>query len=342
MFNPFFLQTSESLQQVARSFGEVSHRPEETPLITAGILVAAAVLAYLLWKKIRPAAGKHWRTGSTIRPQSTTAILGQALIHRSRMDINFHSDDESRQTVSCTLYDLSDAEIILEMPFGVTPSEAWQGRVMKCFFRIPRPDKAPYFYTFSAPVLRIFRESKIDYLSLAVPQKIELGQKRRHLRLEVPSTDIKDFRVWASADGALPLEEDEANWPDPLAVYASDTESLRILDISGGGIRLAFDPKHYSDLEDFVSKNPVLIMRLELGPAAGEDSPPHYVAAQLRTNMRDAESGALMLGYEFVECRDQNASTFDWIKIDPRQGVDSLVTWIFKRHLELYRGQEIV
>lgn len=52
MFNPFFLQTSESLQQVARSFGEVSHRPEETPLITAGILVAAAVLAYLLWKKI--------------------------------------------------------------------------------------------------------------------------------------------------------------------------------------------------------------------------------------------------------------------------------------------------
>ena len=45
MFNPFFLQTSESLQQVARSFGEVSHRPEETPLITAGILVAAACLA---------------------------------------------------------------------------------------------------------------------------------------------------------------------------------------------------------------------------------------------------------------------------------------------------------
>lgn len=342
MFNFFLIQTSESLQQVSRSFGEVSRRPQETPIITAGILIAAVILFYLLWKKIRPATGTRWRAGSALRPQSAIAILGQALIHRSRMDVHFHSDDEARQTVSCTFYDLSDAEIILEMPFGVTPSNSWQGRDMKCFFRVPRPDKAPYFYTFSAPVLRIFHNANIDYISLAIPKKIELGQKRRHMRLEVPSTDIKDFRVWASEDGHLPLDEDETSWPAPLAVYAPEAETLRIMDISGGGIRLAFDPKHYSDLEDFVSKNPVLFMRLELGPAAGDDSPPHYLAAQLRTNTHDPESGALMLGYEFIECRDQNASTFDWIKIDPRLGVDSLVTWIFKRHLELYRGQEIV
>jgi hypothetical protein len=341
MFNPFSLQASENLlQQIARSFVETSHRPDEGPLIITGILIATIILAYLLWKKISPVVGKYWGFGSAMRVKPAV-ILGKALIHRSRMDINFHSNDESRQVVSCTLYDLSDEEVILEMPFGVTPSEAWRGRVMKCFFRIPRPDKAPYFYTFSAPVLHTFRKNNIDYLGLAVPKKIELGQKRRHLRLEIPSSDIKDFRVWAPAGDALPPDEDESGRP-PLAAYTPDAESLRILDISGGGIRLAFDPKHYRDLEDFVSKNPVLIMRLELGPAADEDASPHCVAARLRTNTRDAKSGALMLGYEFVEYCDRNASTFDWVKIDPHQGVDSLVNWIFKRHLELYRKKEIV
>ena len=36
------------------------------------------------------------------------------------------------------------------------------------------------------------------------------------------------------------------------------------------------------------------------------------------------------------------AETIDWVKIEPEKGIDELVTWVFKRHLELYREREIV
>lgn len=52
--------------------------------------------------------------------------------------------------------------------------------------------------------------------------------------------------------------------------------------------------------------------------------------------------GVLMLGYEFVECSEPKDETFDWIKIKPEEGIDELVTWIFKRHLELYRERSSI
>lgn len=343
MLDRFFLQTSETLlQQVSRSFGEVSHRPQETPILTTAILVAAAILCYLLWKKIASGKGSRWGGGPAMQPEAVTAILQQALMHRSRMDMSFHSIDEVRKTVSCTLHDISDEEIVLEMPVGITPSEFWQDRVMDCFFRIPQPGKGPYFYRFSTSVLRTFRDGGIGYLVLTMPRKVELGQKRRHLRLEVPPADIRDFRIWAPEDGTCPFDTEEEAWPAPLAVYASDGAGMRVMDISGGGIKLFFDPEQYQGLEEFVARNPVLFMRLELTPVAGTEYPPYYIAARLRTSVRDVNSGALLLGYEFVECHDRKATTLDWIRIEPRQGVDDLVNWVFKRHLELYREGEIV
>ena len=34
--------------------------------------------------------------------------------------------------------------------------------------------------------------------------------------------------------------------------------------------------------------------------------------------------------------------TIDWVRIEPENGIDELVTWVFRRHLELYREREIV
>lgn len=66
------------------------------------------------------------------------------------------------------------------------------------------------------------------------------------------------------------------------------------------------------------------------------------MTARLRTKQEDFGTGAFMLGYEFTECGHTSAEGhINWIKIDPEHGVDDLVTWIFKRHLELYREREL-
>jgi hypothetical protein len=348
MIDLSFLQASSEglMRQFPSSAMEPGgHQPQGSLLVTTAALVAAALVGYAFWRRLRGTGQGMRQSGVTTAPREISAILEQALLLRSRMDASFHPIATSRQTISCTLIDLAPDGVTLEMPLGVTPSENWIGRLMACYFRIPRENRDPYFYTFVSAVRGVRKQGEFHHLVLEVPPRVELGQKRRHLRLELPPRDIKDFRVWPAAeDGSFHFEPDPQKWPEPLAEYTRDERAgLRVLDISGGGIKLSFDPDRYAGLEDFVARHPVLFMRLELEPVGGLTIPPYFLAARLRTKAQDFDNGRLMLGYEFVECcSSDGGETIDWIRIEPENGIDELVTWVFKRHLELYREREIV
>ena len=347
MIDLFSIQASENpLRQISLAFfNSGGHQPEESRIVTTAILVGAAILVYIIWKRLGGGAPWNRQSGSTVIPRDISSILEQAMVLRSRIDMSFHPIATSRQTISCTLFELADTGITLEMPLGVNPSDAWIGKLMVCYFRIPRENKQPYYYTFVSPVAGVWKKGDISYVILGLPPKVELGQKRKHLRLELPPRDIKDFRIWpATEDGSFHFETDPNNWPAPLAVYTRDVPvGLKVLDLSGGGIKLSFDPHLYDGLDDFVARNPVLFMRLELEQTDQMEFPPYFMAARLRTKVQDPKQGIMMLGYEFVECcSTDGAETIDWVKIDPERGIDDLVTWVFKRHLELYREREIV
>lgn len=331
------------LRQISMAFGESGgHQPEGSLIVTTAALVGAVILGYALWRRSGGGAGWDRQSGTTVKRREISTILEQALLNRSRIDLSFHPIITSRQTISCSLFELSDAGVTLEMPIGVEPSESWLGRLMVCYFRIPRENKPPYFYTFVSPVTATRKQGDLHYVVLDIPAKVELGQKRRHLRLEIPPQDIKDFRIWPAAeDGSFQYDSDPQTWPEPLAMFTRGGDGLRVLDLSGGGIKLSFDPARYGGPKEFVARHPVLFMCLELEPVDGMELPPYLVAARLRTKAED--HGTLMLGYEFVECcTAEGPETIDWVRIEPEHGIDELVTWVFKRHLELYREREIV
>ncbi len=347
MIDLFASQASDSpLRQISLAFfNSGGHQPEGSRIVTTAVLVGAVVLAYFIWRRLGGGAAWNRQSGATVLPREISSILEQAMVLRSRIDMSFHPITTSRQTISCTLFELSETGITLEMPLGVTPSDSWMDKRMVCYFRIPRENRPPYFYTFISSVAGVWKKGDISYVVLTIPSKVELGQKRKHLRLELPPRDIKDFRVWPAAeDGTFHFESDPGSWPKPLAVYTRDEhEGLRVLDLSGGGIKLAFDPHVYDGLDDFVAKHPILFMRLELENVGEMTFTPYYLAARLRTKVQDPDHKAVMLGYEFVECcAEQGMETIDWIKVDAERGIDELVTWVFKRHLELYREREIV
>lgn len=347
MIDLFTFQASENpLRQISLAFfTSGGHQPEGSRIVITAALVGAVILAYIIWKRL--GGGEAWnrQSGSTVIPKEISSILDQAMIVRSRIDMSFHPITTSRQTISCTLFEVAETGITLEMPLGVSPSDSWIGKLMVCYFRIPRENKPPYYYTFTSTVSGVWKKGDISYIILGIPARIELGQKRRHLRLELPPTDIKDFRIWpATEDGSFHFESDPQNWPEPLAVYTRNApDGVRILDLSGGGIKLSFNPERYDGLDDFVAKHPILFMRLELEHAGGMEFPPCFMAARMRTKAQDFDHGVVMLGYEFVECcSDEGSETLDWVKVDAERGIDELVTWVFKRHLELYREREIV
>ncbi len=340
MFDAYPVHAADRLEAIAEAFG--SPRSGQTTMHLAYIFgfLAILVIIALIAKYVQ----RLKEDDPVKRRERALTILDQALRNRSRIDVSFHPEDTGRLIISCVLENVGAERITLELPGGVSPSTSWIGKSILCFFRIPGDSGRPFFYKFSATIIDMRVHGDIHYLDLALPDQVELGQKRRHMRLDLPENDIMDFRVWpGSGDQILPCETDPDKWPDPLAVYRQDQGSpLHILDLSGGGIRLEYDPRQFPSLNDFLRSYPTLFMRLELVPMASKLPCIYYMTARLRTKQENFKTGSFMLGYEFVECgQTQAEGNIKWITIEPDHGIEDLVTWIFKRHLELYREREV-
>ncbi len=340
MFDAYPMHADSRVAEIVEAFGSTRDGQTIVNLVYVfgllGIIVAASAAIKILLR--------HKDNEPARQRERTLAILGQALRHRSRVDANFHPMDTARLVMSCTLESVDENGLTLELPGGMDPSQNWVGKSMICFFRVPGTNGRPFFYKFTAPISAVRRHGEIRYLDFALPDQMELGQKRRHMRLDLPKNDIVDFRVWPGMDEHdPPCDADPDKWPEPLAVYRQETDStLHVLDLSGGGIRLEYDPRQFPTLNDFLRRYPTLFMRLELIRLAPKLPCVYHMTARLRTKQEDFRTGSFMLGYEFTECGSTSTEgQINWIKIDPEQGIEDLVTWIFKRHLELYREREV-
>ena len=285
-----------------------------------------------------------WASGIITAPNEILNIVDQAMLCRSRFDVGFYPTETARPSIPCSLVEYSATSMTLEVPLGVTPSARWIGRSMVCYFYILYEKRPPVFYKFISTISRVWAENTFHYVVLHTPTTITLEQKRKHLRLGLHPAVIKDFRIWtATEDDAFQFETDRNLWPEEFAIYSPNHENqLRIIDISGGGVGLNINPKHYPGLNTVFSQDQILFIRLALQPMRGMPLPPYYLAARLRTKLKEYETGMIHLGYEFIEYSlDQTGQELQWIKIDPQKGIEDLITWIFKRHLELYRKQKV-
>ncbi|GAB1409240.1 hypothetical protein MASR1M90_03940 [Desulfovibrionales bacterium] len=343
MFDRVPFHTNQMLTDIANAF--ITSSTDQVILNTVYSilgLICCIIVLYIVWQRM----GAWWRRthGFGIMPvQERLNLLEQALMQRSRFDILFQSSSASHKIMSCSLISATADHITLEIPAGITPTKKWLGRQLTCFFRLARENNRIHFYTFTGHISTYHHSGNIHYIVLPLPEHIKLGQKRRHLRLNLPHADILDFRVLSvPEDGSMPTNPDASSWPPPLAVYRQERESaLQIRDLSGGGLRLEYDPRLYPTLRDFIAHHPVLCMRLELRPEKDDQPIVYHLLARLRTRQEDFLSGNLMLGYEFVEYGSATEdNNLEWITIDPDQGIDDLVTWVFRRHLELYRERE--
>lgn len=326
-------------EAVATAFG--SPRTEQTVIHLAYVfglllLLLGIALAAKLAQRIKAEDPKA-------RHKRNLEILHQALRNRSRMDVCFHPHEASKIIVPCALEDLHNTHGRLDLPGQVTPSQSWVNKSFLCFFRIPGPKGRPFFYKFTTKIIALHKHNDRHHLDFALPDQIELGQKRRHLRLKIPRNDILDFRIWAGDDDHEPpglLNTDSK--PVPLAIFSPDRATeFYVVDLSGGGICLEYDPRRLPGLDDYLQNSQALYMRLELTNIDEKLPSTYYMAARLRTRQENFDTGTFQIGYEFVQyAQDQPEGGLKWINVRPELGIADLITWVFKRHLELYREQE--
>ncbi len=326
-----------TLDQIARDFqhGRFTFDDIAGPLLW--VALGAGVLAGigLAWDHWRLRKEQHKKTTAIQDKDRIRAILNDAVLTRSRMDVRF-SVGEMRTSMACSLTEVSAESLFLEIPFGIHPTPSWQGREIVAYFHITPKNAAAVFYSFHSPIVNVYpSETDISRIEVALPTALDLSQRRRHFRLELPSADLLDLRLWLPDPSVLPSEPDPAAWPEPLLTFPH----IGVVDISAGGIRLSLDPLRLPRPTPDGQRVSLESIRLYVGIRSLPKEPQGYFfEARLRNQFKDYATSRLFLGYQFERSAIRQGTTpLSWRSVSPEYGVNELGNWIFRRHMELYR-----
>lgn len=274
-------------------------------------------------------------------PKEIGLLFLAALNNRSKFEISF--DPESRQSTNCTLTELKSRKIILELPQAITPTKGWIGRSIYTYFGLPQGKNKMNFYFFQTKIQDIFTKNGYFFLQAPLPNQIEIKQKRRHLRIAPPPSQIEQIQVWIPKyDKTENLITDPQLFGPPLFVFdqKKGIQDIVPMDISALGIRLKiskssrrktlFDPEKQQDL----------IVYLQLKNNAQGKPLALYFLSRIRNKFEEFTTKELEIGIQFMARGQPNREkpgNLVWEKIIPKEGVDELANWVFRQHLKWYR-----
>lgn len=272
-------------------------------------------------------------------------ILRWALDLRSKVELSFERGDQSRQTLACSIVDLGDAGILLELPGHVEPSRAWIGRMAECYFRVKVDKRNTLFYWFSSTILDLKSHGDYPAILLAFPEGVDLKQKRRHLRIDPPSRSVRDLAIWTAKFGENGFERDTNSWGPPLIRMTDKNSPLHLINLSASGLRSSISSRPAVVDLDLLDKGQMIFIHLHLNEPSGTEPLDYWLLGRIQNFYIDSQNHFAECGVLFIARGEVDPSSpvlRSWATITPEEGINDLESWVFKRHLELYRDKGLV
>ncbi len=345
---------SDAYLGFAQFWPQISEGFHQTPMLGTGFIVLGIVLGLVLLFVLGYILNKKFRQGGEsqdISPFTLTSredimqILDSAWGQGSRMELYFRIQG---QHLSCLIQDLTKNSITVEPPQHLKPRQSWINRTVIVFFSIRIDRKKRLYYKFDSRIIGLPVDSSGPMIQLAVPGALKLEQKRMHLRLEPPPAYIKSLKVWpALTDSQGALAKDIMHQEQPLAeyVHSGGKPQLRLEDLSGGGMSISIWNKLITPIDEFVKKNPTLIIFLQLRDQPDPDTSyqTFYFVGRIRNYFTD-QQGYYILGMQYVFCAQLDPDTGKisrWEQVDQREGVEEMTNWVVQKHLQFYREKGV-
>jgi len=341
--------------QAANYFEEISRNLTSWQLNTAAVAVLAVIFGLLVLVLLAYALGKTFRKGRSPfgKPvflvsdrKEIEALFETALDDRSKFELNF--DPKSKFQSICSLVSIQPGGLVLEPPANIVPKQSWVGRTVYVYFSIPQEKNKRLFYFFSSPITDIIKYNpQRVFLQVAQPDKVQQKSKRNLYRLDPRLESIRSLVVWpAKYRPSGHLVSDIHQFDSPLFELASfdQNKTIELVNISGGGLRVKipnrcrkhtqFDPDETKELVTFLSLS------------SHDSSLPSnfYLLSRIRNIYKDFSTSDLELGLQFTWLGTpdpEHPNELSWAPVDAVEGVDSIVTWVMKEHLKLYREKGI-
>ncbi len=213
-------------------------------------------------------------------------------------------------------------------------------------FRLVNP-KYPAQVTFYSMTTEIMGIKKLasgaGVLTVAFPEKVELSQKRMHLRLEPPSHLLLGMAIWPeqlTAAGAM--ERNIKQWGKPRLIYVTgETDNPFIIEnLSGGGIRVGVEREAVKDSGLDFEIGQTYILLLDLHEPEGQRKLRFWLMGRIQNRYEDFETRRLSFGMQFTQHGQrltEPRNEMRWRPVPSDGGIDELGNWAVRRHLELYR-----
>ncbi len=335
----------EYLYKVLRGFGETG-LPQQTinMLLLVGFcmaVLAGAVLWYnnqQLKKKLNPIP-PNWLTGQ----EKISKIFETALVYRSKIELSFHSKSEKRQTIPCSIADITE-ELQLEMPSRDGIGKSWIGRQVDGFFHVPTKQAGlVLFYRFTSVVTDISSKgSTYTYIHLGFPEFLEQTQKREFLRVSPPSRYYDYVNIIPDSTQGMKagLKFIATNGEYSPGYMGGKDSNTNLIDISGGGVSLEIthmSSKRAINLK--LAKGQSFLLLLGVVDTGNKGIIRYLFTTRIRRIFIDPTQGKAQIGLSF----ENQFLGFDEITQKPKwaslknKGSTEMDDWTYNLYLELYR-----
>ena len=313
-------------------------------LILSGVaacIFVAIVLNYVYNKMQKSSSVEN--IFNITNPKEIATIFNFAHDNRSKFELSF-SPDSSTSAV-CSLTQVLDNHLQLELPAGIHPTSSWEGRSVYIFFKVPlhKDKQAHYFFTsFIAQVSN--SDSEFLQLKITFPSRLQQKQKRMHLRLDPSPEQIEKLVIWDVKRVVQPPDIKNSKYLDAhfTRIEADQFNRLLLLNISGGGMMLSIPPSIANKYEFQAEQKQKLLIYLRLLDPDANKSIPLYLFAQIKNSFLNTESKNIQMGLQFLYSLSlEDTSKKQWEEVDPTMGVEPISNWVFKQHLKLYREKGI-
>jgi hypothetical protein len=267
-------------------------------------------------------------------------ILQKALDQRARFIISTPQEKSSLQDMTGSIRDLGQDGIVVEVSgLNVVPS-GWIGAAITCYFKVrDHARKADIFYNFSAPIKDMSGTGSRLILRIALPARLDIGQRRTSLRLDPGADDILGLSLWE--EGAMldkGAEKGRVKLRPPLIGGEHFEQGLALVqDISAGGIRIRLKARLLKKAQPDWQRGTRLVIWLVLAELDQKSHQVLWLKGRIRYISTDYLSKDMEFGTELTHHGkiDQNGK-ISWAAVVDHD-IREIGAWTYQRYLQRFR-----
>ena len=269
------------------------------------------------------------------------ACLQEAMDQRAKFLISLPEEITSVGGLDTSLSEFDDNYLYVEASSLNKFNPGWENIIVTCFFKLltKRKPRKETFLNFKTRLTSHAKHTEPIILLLDFPDKLEIGQRRSSIRIEVNPRLILGFSLWnedrfirATANGTQrKLHKPKASIKD------LESGRIKIMDISAGGMKLKILPDAVKDLGLNWEKRDTIILWLVLSHPEKNDREQSWLKARVCYKYEDFVSKEFDLGLEFINFGQITSDKkMKWLRVKDNN-IEPIGDWTYKRYLEHYR-----